>query len=104
MKRFPIGVAGLSPIRPDPALQPAAGFGSEGGVDAALLRRSSDDALAPWVSDAELLTDFTDFMGGPFRLRSGEPACPNPVFRERLRRWLWRTHAQSRRRDSREVH
>ena len=55
------------------------------------------------ASDAELLTDFTDFMGGPLRLRSGEP-CPDPLFRERLRSRLWRTHAHSRLRQTQDVH
>ncbi len=104
MKRFPMGAARLRPMRPEPELRGSTALASGSGVDASLLRRSSDDALGPWASDAELLTDFTDFMGGPFRLRSGEPACPDPVFRERLRRRLWRTHAHTRLRETRDVH
>ncbi len=54
--------------------------------------------------DAELLAEFADFMIGDSETDLGELLPPDPVFRERLLRRLWRTHVMAHLRDRGETH
>ena len=74
------------------------------GLDVATFRRVIDDPLGVHQSDAELLADFTDFMQGDASFDDGSLAPPDPSFRDRLRRRLWRTHVQVNLRDTLETH
>jgi len=42
------------------------------------------------ADEAELLADFADFMSGEEELELGLVPTPDPTFKERLRRRLWR--------------
>ena len=60
--------------------------------DVASFRHALDDPMATGRREAELRADFEDFMmAGDAPLDGGELSIPDPVFRERLRRRLWRT-------------
>jgi len=41
-------------------------------------------------SDAQLVSEFAEFLAGPEASGSPLRAAPDPVFKERLRRRLWR--------------
>ena len=56
------------------------------------------------AGDSGLLADFLDFMAGDAEIERGEVAPPDPVFRERLRGRLWRTHVMTHLSDSGETH
>lgn len=43
------------------------------------------------AEEAELLADFADFMSGDEEFDNGLLPNPDPTFKERLRRRLWRT-------------
>ncbi len=46
--------------------------------------------MAIAVEEAELLADFADFMSGEEEIESSFLPTPDPSFRDRLRRRLWR--------------
>jgi len=73
-------------------------------LDVASYRHALDDPMATGQTDAELLADFADFMMGDAQIECGELPPPDPVFRERLRRRLWRTHVMTHLRDGGETH
>lgn len=58
--------------------------------------RVADPRSADGESDSELLADFADFMAGDDALLAGEIPAPDPIYRERLRRSLWRTFVMMR--------
>ena len=63
-----------------------------------------DDPLGVHQSDSELLADFSDFMQGDTVFEDGCPSPPDPAFRDRLRRRIWRTHVHANLRDTHETH
>ncbi len=63
-----------------------------------------DDPMRTAESDAELMADFADFMSGGDALDDGTLPAPDPIFREQLRRRLWRTHVHTHLRDGGETH
>lgn len=104
MKRPNQDVAGRPKVldgRPDVA-------GSRIALDAADVassRRARHGPMSSAADDAMLLEDFTDFLIGNegFEMR-GLPA-PDPGFRERLRRRLWKNYVVSHlRKGGREIH
>ena len=73
--------------------------------DVASFRHALNDPMATGRRLAELRADFEDFMAaGEAPLDGGEIAIPDPVFRERLRRRLWRTRLMTLGRDGGETH
>ena len=50
-----------------------------------------DDPMGTAESDSELMADFADFMSGGSESEHAELPPPAPLFREQLRRRLWRT-------------
>ena len=54
--------------------------------------------------DAEWAADFAEFMDGDAAFERGELPEPDPLFRERLHRRLWRTHVIINLRDGGETH
>jgi hypothetical protein len=85
-----------------------AGNGSGGGRQEvasyrfALGGRAELEALGQETEEAELQADFAEFLYGRDSV-DGLPG-PDPVFQERLRRQLWRTHVLSHLRDGGETH
>ena len=73
-------------------------------LEVASFRHALDDPMGTEQSDARLLADFEEFMSGDTEIESGELPPPDPVFRERLRRRLWRTHVMTHLRDGGETH
>lgn len=73
-------------------------------LEVASFRHAFDDPMGTAREEAQLLADFADFMTGDAQFESGELPLPNPVFRERLRRRLWRTHLMTHLRDGGETH
>jgi len=72
--------------------------------DVASFRHALDDPMRTAQDDAQLLADFEDFMTGDSQLESVGLPSPGPVFRERLRRRLWRTHVMTHLRDGGGTH
>ena len=93
MKRPRYDVAGMqrwaSPRRHDVAGRPQ----RMPCIDVASFDLASDGGRG---SEAALLADFADFMSGEEALQRGDLARPDPLFRERLRKWLWRIHVSVR--------
>ncbi len=59
--------------------------------------RGLEDLDAVPTDDASLIADFADFISADESdPREGDPRAPDPDFRERLRRLLWRRHVHSR--------
>ncbi|MCR9093547.1 MAG: hypothetical protein NXI30_04970 [bacterium] len=77
-------------------------------LDVASFRHALDDPMGTAETDAEWLAEFSEFMAGDDELdraaKSGGRSSPDPMFRERLRRRLWRTHVLANVRDSGETH
>ena len=73
-------------------------------LDVASFRHALDDPMGTARDDAELLADFADFMLGDSQLETGVLPPPDSIFRERLRRRLWRTHVMTHLRDGGETH
>ncbi len=77
------------------SVQPAVASRRAPNATKVVVSPSSISATHPMArvaaDDAALLRDFVDFMGGDEDLDPGLLAAPNPTFRERLRRRLWRT-------------
>ena len=63
-----------------------------------------DDPMGTAESDADLMADFADFMSGGDAIDDGTVPAPDPIFREQLRRRLWRTHVHTHLRDGGETH
>ncbi len=75
----------------------AAGMANSAPVlDVASFRHALHDPMGTEQDDAEWLAEFTDFMTGDAEIEMAELLPPDPVFRERLRRRLWRTHVMTR--------
>ena len=76
--------------------------------DVASFRHALDDPMGTDRGMVELMADFDEFMtGGDETLGAegeGERAVPDPVFRERLRRRLWRTQLMTHLHDRGEIH
>ncbi len=112
MKRIGDDVAGMPPFERRTAVAVGTGLppADVAGAtqlrahtdDVASFRHALDDPMGTAQEDAELLADFADFMGfdGDFERCGLLP--PDPGFRERLRRRLWRTHVMTRLRDRRD--
>ncbi len=98
------GAVGFRRVSDYPEFQTADVSGTIAGLDVGTFRRVIDDPFGVHQSDAELLADFTDFMDGEASFDDGSLAPPDPVFRERLRRRLWRAHVQVNLRDLGETH
>ena len=73
-------------------------------VDVASFRHALDDPMGTAESDAELMAEFAEFMEGDKAFERGELPEPDPIFRETLRRRLWRTHVLANLRDGGETH
>ncbi|MCA9505454.1 MAG: hypothetical protein H6748_19005 [Spirochaetaceae bacterium] len=72
------------------------GIGGGGGIDEGAgavgepaARATRPEAIGTAALDRALLAEFTEFLSDGARVRS--LARPDPIFRERLRRRLWRT-------------
>jgi hypothetical protein len=89
-------VAGLSPL--------AGSKGSQPILDVASFRHALDDPMGTAMDDADLIADFAEFMAGDASPASNVLLEPDPDFRERLRRRLWRTHVVTHLRDGGETH
>ena len=98
------GAVGFRRVSDYPDFQAAEVSGTIAGMDVATFRREIDDPFGVHQSDAELIADFTDFMQGDASFDDGTLAPPDPVFREKLRRRLWRTHVHVNLRDTGETH
>lgn len=73
-------------------------------LDVASFRHPFDDPMAMAETDAEWAADFAEFMDGDAAFERGELPEPDPLFRERLHRRLWRTHVIMNLRDGGETH
>ena len=73
-------------------------------LDVASFRHALDDPMGTAETDAELMAEFAEFMDGDQAFERGELPEPDPMFRERLRRRLWRTHVLANLRDGGETH
>lgn len=78
---------------------------SRGSGDVASFRHALDDPMGSGRRLAGLRADFEEFMmAGESPLGGGELPFPDPVFRERLLRRLWRTQLMTIGRDRGETH
>jgi hypothetical protein len=73
-------------------------------LDVVSFRHALDDPMGTAREEAELMADFADFMSGGTQIENAEVPPPDPVFREQLRRRLWRTHAMTNLRNGGETH
>jgi hypothetical protein len=55
-------------------------------------------------SDAGIVNEFAEFLAGPADLNEPVSGRPDPVFKERLRRRLWRLHLLTRPTNSHDSH
>ncbi len=72
-------------------------------IDIASFRHALDDPMGTAESDAELMAEFAEFMDGDQDFERAELPEPDPGFRERLRRRLWRAHVLANLREGGEV-
>ena len=72
-------------------------------IDVASFRHALDDPMGPGESDAELMAEFAEFMDGDQDFEFSELTEPDPDFRERLRRRLWRAHVLANLREGGEI-
>ena len=72
--------------------------------EVASFKHALNDRMETASDDEDLMTDFEEFMSGDSSFVSGELPPPDPSFRERLRRRLWRTHVMAHLRDGGETH
>ena len=72
--------------------------------DVASFRHALNDPMGTAQDDEQLLAEFEDFMTGDSQLESLGLPLPDPIFRERLRRRLWRTHVMTHLRNRGETH
>lgn len=61
-------------------------------ADVASYRHALDDPMATVAEDAVLFEDFVEFLAGDDDLDSGPAPAPDPEFRDRLRKRLWRRY------------
>ena len=73
-------------------------------LDVASFRHAIDDPMGSAETDAEWAAEFADFMDGETAFERGELPEPDPMFRERLHRRLWRTHVIANLRGGGETH
>lgn len=73
-------------------------------VDVASFRHALDDPMGTAESDAELLAEFAEFMDGDHASAAEVLPDPDPDFRERLRKRLWRAHVMAHLREGGEPH
>jgi len=78
-------------LRPAVAGRPS----SNPTLDVFSIVSSTYDPIVVAAAEAELMADFADFMNGEDELDSGLLPTPDPTFKERLRRRLWRTFLMS---------
>lgn len=76
---------------------------SKGG-DVASFRHALGDPLGVTERERALIDEYEEFMACDEEIDSGWLPTPDPAFRERLRRRLWRTHAVTNLPDGRELH
>lgn len=75
----------------------AGGKARPASLDVASDRAPVREGYGPMPArDAELMTEFAEFMRGDEGGFAGAATEPNPDFRERLRRQLWRNHVFAR--------
>ena len=72
--------------------------------EVASFKHALNDPMGTVIAVEDLMADFEDFMSGDLCFSSGELPPPDPVFRERLRRRLWRTHVIANLRDGGDTH
>ena len=96
-------VAGVSPISSKLSSRPAYSAASY-GIDVASFRYALDDPMGTAERDAAWMAEFNDFMSGGEAVDHELVPSPDPIFREQLRRRLWRTHVLTRLRDGGETH
>ena len=73
-------------------------------IDVASFRHALDDPIETAESDAGLMAEFAEFMVGDPDFECAELTEPDPDFRERLRRRLWRAHVLANLREGGEIH
>lgn len=73
-------------------------------VDVASFRHAVDGPMGTADFDAELMAEFAEFMDGDQDFERAELPDPDPDFRERLRRRLWRAHVLANLREGGEIH
>lgn len=102
-KRSEPFVLGGHPVHPklrDPRLDVAGGSPLRSPrIDVASFRQALDDPFGTAEDEARLLADFADFMVADLEAAEDPRTRPDPAFRERLRKRLWRAHVMSRARD-----
>lgn len=103
MKRSNTDVVGRRPAR-DPRQDVAGAPFAPRSLDVASWRYALDDPMGTAESDAALMAEFADFMDGDSAFARGELPGPDPIFREQLRRRLWRAHVLTHLRDGGETH
>jgi len=94
MKRPSEDVAGRPKVRdagPDVAGQSI----SSNSIDGASHCHDLYDPMSTAADDAALIEDFADFLGCDEDFEAGGLPAPDPVFKERLRRRLWRHYVVS---------
>ena len=72
--------------------------------DVASYRHALNDPMGTAIEDESLMADFEDFMSGEQSFVNGDLPAPDPAFRERLRRRLWRTHVMTHLREPGDTH
>ncbi|MAG34214.1 MAG: hypothetical protein CL908_25325 [Deltaproteobacteria bacterium] len=73
-------------------------------VEVASYRHALTDPMATAADDAALIADFAEFLSGDDELDEVLLVPPDPTFREKLRRRVWRTYVQTHLRDSGDAH
>lgn len=94
MNRPSQDVAGRPKIRAA-RLEVAGSEFSRRTTDVASYRRALHGPMSTAAAEAALLEDFADFLLGDEGFEAGRLPAPDPAFRERLRRRLWRNHIVS---------
>lgn len=73
-------------------------------MDVASFRHALKDPLATRESDADLLAEFEDFISGGESDTDETVSVPDPGFKARLRRRLWRAHLLTQQRQIGDLH
>jgi hypothetical protein len=96
MKRPSQDVAGRAKAREDrPHVHVVGQSGGRRATDSVSYCRGLYDPSSTVAEDAALLEDFADFLAGDDASDAELLPTPDPAFKERLRRRLWRTFAGS---------
>jgi hypothetical protein len=78
--------------------------GSRGSRDQSANRQARRDPVANALAEAALIEDFLEFLEGESDIFEVVLPLPDPDFRERLRRRLWRSWGLSRLQRGRDLH